>query len=82
MTDTNKQHGMTTCEVGMFRLPGIVFEKGQLTEELGDEMEQWCKDNNCGTRMTERLWSFKSEKKRGVFILRWSDSIPKDSEMY
>jgi hypothetical protein len=70
---------MKNCSVGMFKLPGISFDKNQITEELANEMEEWCKENKCGTRMTDRLWSFKSEKKRDWFILRWSDSIPKET---
>ena len=79
MTDT-KKHNMTECEVGMFRLPGIVFDRGQISDKLANDMEQWSKDNNCGIRMTERLWSFKSEKKRGVFVLRWSEEVQKEEQ--
>jgi len=70
---------MKHCQVGMFKLPGITFEKGQISDELSQEMEDWCKANNCGVKMTDRLWSFKSEKKRDWFILRWSDSLPKET---
>jgi hypothetical protein len=70
---------MKNCLVGMFRLPGITFDKDHLNEELVQEMEQWSKENNCGTKMTDTLWSFKSEKKRDWFILRWSDSMPKET---
>ena len=78
MTDT-KHHSMTECEVGMFRLPGIVFDRNQISEELANDMEQWSKSNNCGTRMTERLWSFKSEKKRGLFVIRWSEDVERET---
>jgi hypothetical protein len=64
-------------EVGLFRLPGIRFEKGQIPAELHEEMVVWAKENHCGTAMNEWLWSFKSEEKRAWFILRWADSIPK-----
>ena len=67
-------------EVGMFRLPGIRFEKGQIPPELHKEMEEWAKANRCGTVMNEWLWSFKSEEKRAWFILRWADLIPKVEE--
>ncbi len=67
-------------EVGMFRLPGIKFEKGQIPPELHAEMVEWAKSNRCGTAMTEWLWSFKSEEKRAWFILRWADHIPKVEE--
>lgn len=71
MSEENKQK-FTTCEVGMFRLPGIVFEKGAITEEQHQEMVTWASDNNCGKPMTDVLWSFKNEGQRDWFILRWS----------
>ena len=68
---------MENCEVGMFRLPGLVFEKGQLPPELLEEMIAWAEAEGVGMSMTDRLWSFKKEAHREWFILRWSDSIPK-----
>lgn len=67
---------MKTCQVGMFKLPGLVFSKDQINEELGQKIEAWCKENKCGIKMTESLWSFKTESQRDWFILRWSDEIP------
>lgn len=63
---------MEKCSVGMFNLPGLVFEKHEITPEIYEEMCEWSKENHCGTPMTETLWSFKSEAKRDWFILRWS----------
>jgi hypothetical protein len=71
MSDENKSK-FTTCEVGLFRLPGIVFEKGAVTEEEYQSMVAWAAENNCGKPMTETLWSFKSAALRDWFILRWS----------
>ena len=68
---------MENCEVGMFRLPGLVFEKDQLPPELLAEMIAWAGAEGVGMSMTDRLWSFKKEAHREWFILRWSDSIPK-----
>lgn len=68
---------MKNVEVGMFRLPGIVFEKGELTEELIEDMKHWAEAEGVGIQMTESLWSFKKEAHREWFVLRWSDSIPK-----
>jgi hypothetical protein len=68
---------MENCEVGMFRLPGLVFEKGQLSEELLLEMTTWAQAEGVGMSMTDRLWSFKKEAHREWFILRWADQIPK-----
>ena len=68
---------MENCEVGMFRLPGLVFEKGQLSEELLLEMTAWAQAEGVGMSMTDRLWSFKKEAHREWFILRWADQIPK-----
>ncbi len=68
---------MESCQVGIFKLPGLKFTKGSLPQELQDEMVAWAKENNCGTQMSNWLWSFKNEKQREWFILRWADSIPK-----
>ena len=67
---------MKNVEVGMFRLPGLAFEKGQLSDELLMEMVAWAKEEGVGMNMTENLWSFKKEAHREWFILRWSDHIP------
>jgi hypothetical protein len=74
---------MKNVEVGMFRLPGLAFEKGQLSDELLLEMIAWAKEEGVGMNMTENLWSFKKEAHREWFVLRWGDDIPeikKDDE--
>jgi hypothetical protein len=68
---------MEQVQVGLFKLPGIRFEKGQIPEDLNTEMIIWAKENHCGTNMNEWLWSFKTEAQRDWFILRWSELIPK-----
>jgi hypothetical protein len=67
---------MKNVEVGMFKLPGLTFQP-PLPEELALEMDVWCKENNCGTYMSPSLWSFRNEKQREWFVLRWIDHIPK-----
>jgi hypothetical protein len=65
-----------TCEVGMFRLPGIVIEAEEdetITEEQLKEMEEWCNSEfGTGMRMTDKLFSFRKESQRDWFILKWS----------
>ena len=68
---------MKHVEVGMFKLPGIVFEKGELSAELNEEMIAWAREEGVGMSMTENLCSFKKEAHREWFILRWIDRIPK-----
>jgi hypothetical protein len=67
---------LKTCEVGMFRLPGITIEAEEeetITEEQLKEMEDWCNSEfGKGMRMTDRLFSFRKESQRAWFILRWS----------
>jgi hypothetical protein len=65
---------METCEVGMFRLPGVVLDKEEVTEDNLHEMDKWRQtEQGVGTRMTDLLWSFKTEAQRDWFILRWSE---------
>jgi sigma54-dependent transcription regulator len=71
---------MKNVEVGMFRLPGVVFERGEVTPELELEMIAWAKEEGVGMSMTENLWSFKKEAHREWFILRWSDQLQKPTE--
>ena len=68
-----------TCEVGMFRLPGVTVEPSedcneQQWQSLQEEMDAWIKsEQGTGRRMTDKLWSFKNESQRDWFILRWSE---------
>jgi len=63
-----------TCQVGMFKLPGIVLNKEEMTEDKLHEMDEWRQtEQGVGTRMTDLLWSFKTEAQRDWFILRWSE---------
>ena len=59
---------MENCEVGMFRLPGLVFEKGQLPPELLEEMIAWAEAEGVGMSMTDRLWSFKKNDGLDTFL--------------
>lgn len=69
---------LKTCEVGLFRLPGVVVEHDKEINDTEmkmrlDEAEAWSKETNCGKRMNDYLWSFRNEKQRDMFILRWSN---------
>lgn len=69
---------LKTCEVGLFRLPGLVVEdkdeEHKVSEETLKEMEEWCTSEfGVGMRMTGRLFSFRKESQRDWFILRWSE---------
>ena len=64
---------MSSVEVGLFRLPGVVFERDSLTKDKVEEINAWCAENNCGRQMTDVLWSFKKPTQRDLFILRWSE---------
>jgi len=68
---------MKQVEVGMFRLPGLSFEKGQISTDLNEEMVAWAQAEGVGMSMTENLWSFRKESHREWFIMRWIDRIPK-----
>ena len=67
---------LKTCEVGMFRLPGITIEAEEeetISEEQLKEMEDWCNSEfGTGMRMTDKLFSFRKESQRDWFVLRWS----------
>ncbi len=69
---------MKICQVGLFKMPGLKFTKDQLTDSLLAEMVQWSKENTCGIYMSDQLWSFRNEKQRDWFILRWTDSLARE----
>jgi hypothetical protein len=69
--DAPKEPKMQTCEVGMFRLPGLIVDYNQYTAEEVAEMEEWGRANG-GKKHTDKLWSFRKESKRDWFILRWT----------
>jgi hypothetical protein len=69
---------ITSVEVGMFKLPGVVVERpedysDELWQKTQEEMDVWAKsDQGTGKRMTETLWSFRKESQRDWFILKWT----------
>lgn len=67
---------LTNCEVGMFRLPGLVISadgEDEVKPDVLNKMEEWCNSEfGKGMRMTDTLFSFRNEKQRDWFILRWS----------
>ena len=61
------------CEVGLFKLPGLILDKEEMTPEKIEELDAWlATEQSVGTRMTDVLWSFRTEAQREWFILRWS----------
>ena len=68
--DVPKEPKLQTCEVGPFRLPGVVIDYNQYTAEQIEEMDVWGAENG-GKKMSEKLWSFRKEAKRDWFILKW-----------
>lgn len=69
---------LKTCEVGMFKLPGVIVERpedwsDEHWQQTQEEMDTWSdSDQGTGKRMTDVLWSFRKESQRDWFILKWS----------
>jgi hypothetical protein len=72
MEEEVKQQKYEFCKVGLFELPGVVYDKDALTTDEHEAMVAWALENKCGKPMTDRLWSFKTEAQRDWFVLRWS----------
>ena len=76
--DTTLYMKLKTCEVGMFKLPGVIVERPEdwsddLWQKTQAEMDAWAdSEQGTGKRMTESLWSFRKESQRDWFILKWS----------
>lgn len=65
---------ISTCEVGLFKLPGVVLDKEEVTDQVLFEMDNWAlteQGHGC-KRISKVLWSFKNTGQRDWFILRWS----------
>lgn len=61
---------LETCEVGMFRLPGVKLDVEQFTELELKEMEEFARSS--GAFIASGLYSWKSASKRDWFILKYS----------
>jgi hypothetical protein len=76
--DTTLHMKLKTCEVGMFKLPGVIVERpddwsDEHWQQTQTEMDAWAdSEQGTGKRMTETLWSFRKESQRDWFILKWS----------
>lgn len=68
----------THCKVGLWKLPGLIIERpddwdDELWLEKQEELDNWSiSDQGTGKRMTDTLWSFRTEAQRDWFILKWS----------
>lgn len=71
---------MRLVQTGMFNLPGISFDRGEIEDDLLTEMVDWIEQSNCGIKMTDRLLSFRNEGHREFFLLRWSDRFSMKDE--
>jgi hypothetical protein len=69
---------MKQVTTGMFSLPGISFDRDEISAEILAEMTEWVEKSECGMQMNERLFSFKNDGHRNFFILKWSDYFKKD----
>lgn len=59
-----------TCEVGMFRLPGVKLDAEQFSETELKEMEEFARES--GAFIGNGLYSWKNAGKRDWFILKYS----------
>lgn len=71
---------MQNVATGVFNLPGIHFSRDEMNDQLRDEMIAWSEETNCGMHMTDRLWSFRNDAHRDLFLLRWAERINENKE--
>lgn len=60
-----------TCEVGMFRLPGVKLDLEQFAEDELKEIEEFAKESGAFIG-NDGLYSWKNAGKRDWFILKYS----------
>lgn len=68
----SQQPKFETCEVGPFRLPGIVIDTERITAEELKEMQDWARENHAFVNEGVISWRRRDLAKRDWFILRWS----------
>jgi hypothetical protein len=66
---------MQTCEVGLFRLPGLDFSKTPLPTDLEEQIKAWLSECNIEVFIYGTLWSFKYPGDREMVILKWGEHI-------
>ena len=71
---------MKFVECGLFKMPGVAFDRNELSDELLNEMKDWIDQTQIGMVMTDRLFSFMEEGHRDFFTLRWADRLPKKED--
>lgn len=69
--EAKKGPKIETCEVGLFRLPGVKVDLNQYHEDDIKEMLAWARDNDAYVVEDKGLFSWRKEAKRDWFILRW-----------
>jgi len=42
------------------------------SEQQLNEVQKWCENNQCGTRMSFDQFVFQTEKELSLFLLKWS----------
>jgi hypothetical protein len=42
------------------------------SEQQLNEVQKWCEDTQCGTRMSFDQFVFQTEKELSLFLLKWS----------
>jgi hypothetical protein len=43
-----------------------------LTDRWGDNVHAWCKEHNCGTRMSFDTYKFRNEAEQTFFLTKWA----------
>ena len=61
---------LESCEIGMFRLPGVRIDSEQFTEDQMKEMEDFARES--GAFVGNGHFSWKNAGKRDWFILKYS----------
>jgi hypothetical protein len=56
-------------EISVFAVAG---DRAVRMSTMLDELEIWCKENDCGVRLSFNAFRFRDDKERMLFLLRWS----------
>jgi hypothetical protein len=60
---------VTDVEIGPFKMPGLKIN--EFGKHTADELNKWCEERGIGVQVSEKVWRFKSQNQRTMFLLRW-----------
>lgn len=56
----------------LYNLDGPAHQMESITESQAQDIQDWCEQTQCGTRMSYDMWRFRDKQQLTLFLLRWT----------